>query len=105
MPKVIERPTLPPPPHIESPKIAGINMDSLMHKFAVEAFNNEVSTFEAVMDVFTKTCHYDKDTALMYTRRIHRSQSAVCFWGTKEKCETVIVAFTKIGVKAVLREG
>jgi len=102
MTKVIERPN--PIPVIDNQIFAGINLDSLTQKYAVEAFNNDVSTFEDVAHVLTSACGYDKQTAIMYTKRIHREGKAVCYWNNKEKCETVISAFAKIGVKAELRE-
>ncbi len=89
---------------LESTEIRGVNMDSVTSKYAVEAFNNDVSTFDQVMDVFTKTCGYDADTAFMYTNKIHVSGKALCFWGSEPACERVIAAFARIGVQAKLVE-
>jgi ATP-dependent Clp protease adapter protein ClpS len=88
----------------ESTRIEGVNMESLTARYAVEAHNNDVSTFDQVMDVFMKHCGYDQDTALMYTFKIHNTGKAVCYWAEKEACERVIRAFAEIGVEAKLLE-
>ena len=100
MTKVLDKPLLDRP----SPSIEGINMASLTEKWCVEAYNNDISTFQDVMSVLMDVCKYDKNTALMYTNQIHRTGKAVCYWNSQEKCEGVISAFGKIGVKAILRE-
>jgi len=88
----------------ESTRIEGVNMESLTARNADEAYNNDVSTFDQVMDVFMKTCGYDGDTAFMYTNKIHTTGKALCYWGEKSACESVISAFAKIGVQAKLLE-
>ncbi len=89
---------------LERTDIQGVNMDSLTAKHAVEASNNDVSTFDDVMEVFMGACGYDPDTAFRYTNKIHQTGKALCYWGSKEKCEGVIDAFAKIGVEAKLIE-
>ena len=88
---------------IENPigkiEIAGVNMDSL-HDYAVKAFNNEISTFQEVMGVLMLSCGYERETAYRYTIKIHKEGSAICYWNSKDKCQKVVQAFTKIGVKA-----
>jgi ATP-dependent Clp protease adapter protein ClpS len=91
---------------IGNPKIANVTLEdrSDMSNWAVEAFNNDISTFEDVIKVFTKVCMYDRKTAETYTRRIHTEGRVVCFGGTKARCELVIAAFKNILVKAILLE-
>ena len=88
----------------ESTRIEGVNMQSLTARHAVEAYNNDVSTFDQVMEVFMKACGYDPETSFMYTNKIHTTGKALCYWGGKEACEAVIAAFAKIGVQAKLLE-
>jgi ATP-dependent Clp protease adapter protein ClpS len=93
---------------VESPaevtKIEGVNLESAKARHAVEALNNEVTTFLQVIGVFTGVCGYDRPTAEGYTMKIHMEGKAVCFWGPKERCEDVVRAFGKIGVKARILE-
>jgi ATP-dependent Clp protease adapter protein ClpS len=84
-------------------EIEGVNLDS-MSEFAVKAYNNEISTFEEVMLVFMLECRYDKNNAFHYTKKIHETGSAVCYWNSKDNCERVVSAFKAIGVKAEVIE-
>lgn len=91
---------------VKSPKIAGVTLEARddMSNFSVEAFNNDIATFEDVINVFVKVCMYDRKTAEKYTSRIHKEGRVVCFGGTKSRCELVISAFKNILVKAILLE-
>jgi ATP-dependent Clp protease adapter protein ClpS len=96
MPEVVDRP-------VGTITIEGVNLDS-MSDYMVKAYNNEISTFQDVMGVMMSACGHDRDTAFRYTKKIHDSGSAVCYWNSKEKCEKVATAFGKIGVKAEVIE-
>jgi ATP-dependent Clp protease adapter protein ClpS len=84
--------------------IEGIDMASLTGPYCVEALNNDVSTFDDVMDVFVHACGYDAGKAKHYTLKIHTEGRAICFWGGRERCEAVILAFKGILVKCNLME-
>lgn len=103
MTKTIEKPSIVPSEKTAT-KIVGINMNSLMEKYAVEAINNNITTVKQVMTVFVKVCHYDEKTAKHYTDKIHREGRAVCFWASKEKCENLISAFKDVLLHALLIE-
>jgi ATP-dependent Clp protease adapter protein ClpS len=83
----------------------GVDLKSLNEKFMVRAYNNEVTPFDEVMQVFMRDCGYDRDTAFHYTHKIHKSQSsAIVFWDTKEKCEEIVQAFSKTALQPVFAE-
>lgn len=87
---------------LEITKIEGVNLDSARGKNAVEALNNEVTTFMQVIGLFMRVCKYDQATAERYTHKIHLEGKAICYWGSKEDCAVVIKAFAGIGVRANL---
>ncbi len=99
MTKVLE-----PPKEVPTTLIAGINMKSLTEKYAVEALNNDTTTFHEVLKVFVHVCLYDARDARRYTNKIHTDGRAVCYWGSKEECEFVIAAFKSILVNCNLLE-
>jgi ATP-dependent Clp protease adapter protein ClpS len=84
--------------------ISGVDMASLHERYCVEALNNDISTFDDVIKVFTQVCKYDAAKAQHYTVKIHTEGRAICFWAGKEHCETVIKAFKAILVKCRLIE-
>jgi ATP-dependent Clp protease adapter protein ClpS len=84
--------------------ITGIEMASLTERYCVEAYNNDISTFDDVIRVFTEVCKYDAAKAKHFTLKIHNEGSAVCYWASKERCEVVIKAFKAILVSCRLIE-
>ena len=94
--------TLEPPKVGGMTDIAGIDMASLNNGFAVEALNNDISTFQDVISVFVKVCRYDAGKAKTYAQKIDREGRAVCFWADKAECEKVIMAFKGILVECRL---
>ncbi len=84
--------------------LEGIEMSSLTERCCVEALNNDVSTVQDVIRVFVRVCGYDLAKAKAYTLKIHVEGRAVCFWGSKERCQRVIRAFRVIGVDCNLLE-
>jgi ATP-dependent Clp protease adapter protein ClpS len=97
MTKILDRPK-------EGMKIVGINMASLTERWAVEALNNDTTSFQDVMKVMVNVCGHSAHDAKCYTLKIHTEGRAVCFWGSKETCEGVITAFTQIRVGCNLIE-
>jgi len=69
-------------------------------EYAVVVWNNKTTKYEAVVGVFIISCGYPEDRARRYTRIIHEEGKAICFWGSKSRCEEVVVDFKKIGVIA-----
>lgn len=101
MSKTIEKPIVEDSGKTE---ILGVNLASATSKYSVEAFNNNVTTFEEVVTFFQRVCLYDGKTAEMYTLQIHKQGKAICYWGGKEACEFIISAFKAIGIEAKLLE-
>ena len=85
-------------------KIEGINMASLTEKWCVEALNNNISTFQDVIKVLVNVCGHSGKDAKYLTVKIHKTGSAVVFYGGKDLCEQVILSFKKIGVECHLLE-
>jgi ATP-dependent Clp protease adapter protein ClpS len=72
------------------------------HKHAVMAFNDDKTSFKAVMGVFIVSCGYTEEVAEKFTWEIHNHGSSLCYWNSRERCKEVIADFNKIGVKAEL---
>jgi ATP-dependent Clp protease adapter protein ClpS len=77
---------------------------SPLGSYAVRVFNNEVTPFGEVVGVFIISCGYSEAVAGRYAIEIHTLGSSICYWASKERCETVIQDFKKIGVAAELIE-
>ena len=73
--------------------------------YAVQAYNNDVTTFMDVVGVFIMSCGYDQATAERFALKIHNDKVALVFWGAKGRCEDVIKDFKAIGVRALLVGG
>ena len=72
------------------------------HNHAVMAFNNDQTSFNAVLGVFVISCGYTEEVAKKFAFEIHNNGTSLCYWNTREKCKTVIADFGKIGVRADL---
>lgn len=94
----------------EGPQVVTFEQDedkavgSPLGSFSVRAHNNDITPFNSVMGVFIISCGYTEQVARKYTMQIHLDGASVCYWGSKERCESVIEDFKKIGVKAELLE-
>lgn len=77
---------------------------SPLGSYAVRVYNNDVTPFGEVVGVFIISCGYAEAVALRYVEEIQALGSSVCYWASKERCETVIQDFKKIGVTAELIE-
>jgi ATP-dependent Clp protease adapter protein ClpS len=69
-------------------------------EYSVLAWNNEITKFNDVVGVFVISCGYSEERAIRYATRIHKEGRAICFWGTKHRCEEIVADFGKIGVIA-----
>jgi len=78
---------------------------SPLGSYAVRAWNNDVTSFGDVVGVFIISCGYGQQVAVKYAAEIHEKGSSVCYWASKERCETVVADFKKIGVRAEVIEG
>jgi ATP-dependent Clp protease adapter protein ClpS len=96
---VIDRPTLP----VEETQLDEVSPN--LGDYAVKAYNNEITSFMSVVGVFVISCGYDQVNAERFAMKIHKDGFAVCFWGSKTRCEEVIKDFNGIGVQAILLGG
>jgi ATP-dependent Clp protease adapter protein ClpS len=84
----------------ERPKLEQDKVDHSFGDYAVKAYNNDTTPFDRVMGVFIISCGYDEPTAFRFTTQIHKEGISVCYWGAKDRCQTIVDDFARIGVKA-----
>lgn len=86
------------------PLLTPIEMDTVSTlktgEYSVLAWNNEVTKFHDVVGVLVISCGYSEERATRYTKRIHEEGKAICFWGSRERCQEIVADFGKIGVIA-----
>lgn len=90
---------------IDKPQVDLDRVDPNLGDYAVQAYNNDITTFMDVVGVFIMSCGYDSATAERFALKIHNDGVALVFWGSKSRCEDVIKDFRQIGVKAILVGG
>jgi ATP-dependent Clp protease adapter protein ClpS len=100
MPEVIDK------PDIRDLQIEGVDSGDTKEPFAVEAFNNDTTTFGEVIKVLKTVCGYEHSVAEAFAKTIDRDGHVICFTSvSKQKCEFLIKAFANVLVRAELLEG
>jgi ATP-dependent Clp protease adapter protein ClpS len=89
---------------ILNPGVRGVNLDSVLGEWRVKAFNNNTTSYEAVVRVLMQDCGYDHPTADGYTRKIHHEGQCTVFWGNEQGCKRICGALEGIGVKAEMEK-
>ena len=84
--------------------IEGIELGSLTERYAVLAFNNDVTTFSQVIAVLMTVCGYYAEKGRQYASKIDREGKAVVYWASMERCDGLISALRGIGVESYLVE-
>jgi len=93
-------------PNIRDLQVEGVDSGDTKSPYAVEAFNNEVTTFGEVRKVLMTICGYSHEVADKFAKAIDRDGHVVCFTSvSKPLCELLIKAFADIQVRAELIEG
>lgn len=93
-------PVLPAGPLLDPDRATG----SSFGDFAVRVWDNPVTPFDRVMWVFVISCGYSEGVAYKYTLQIHTDGEAVCYWGSRDRCEEIVRDFGRIGVEAEVLE-
>lgn len=55
--------------------------------YAVVVFNDDLHTFEYVIDTFCKVFHYPREKSLLLAQQIHRDGRGIVWSGTRELAE------------------
>ena len=87
-------------PEIDQDRAIGSPLGS----YAVKAYNNSTTRFDDVMGVFIISCGYGESVAFKYTKEIHEAGSSVCYWASRDRCQSVVDDFKKINVQAEILE-
>lgn len=86
-------------PEVIDETTQGTGFDNLA---SVVAFNNDTTSFEAVVSVLTRHCNQNSQQAESTAQTIHNNGSARVFEGSLLKCLQISNAFENIGVQTQL---
>jgi ATP-dependent Clp protease adaptor protein ClpS len=74
------------------------------HHWVVTVFNNDVNTYDEVMNILMKATSCSEDEAAMETWEIDRLGKSVVHFGKEEECQQAANVIATIGIRVEVSE-